>query len=442
MLFRSWSKLVPNANVSFSLGSSTEYWANGYIGNIISTTVSATGNVTGGNITTTGLLAVTGNANIVGTATTGIGAVTAGATNTLLANTVAGFTGNVNNYTQVTFQNLNTGTDATADYILTADNGSDSVNYGDFGIINSGYDNGTPTNSLGNIVYAADTYIYAQGNVSNTSQSGGNLVIGTTTAAKTVKIFAGGNTNSALVANISNTGVAVTGAITATGNVTAQNFTGNINITGNVTGTSANVTLVAGSYSYVFDNAGELTMPRVGGDEGGQINFTVPATNTTLQNKVSLDIYQNKIRLFEGSANAQGVYIDLAKAPSAVGGELMFKASGLVNAGVDVTLGNLKARIPTSGNRSLQISTVSGTYSVYGSDVYYAGGTGGSTISNASPLSVTTTPAYLNAGLNFNTGGQVDTWTIMDTSNNIAWRITCIIGASFNSNMISIERLV
>ena len=120
----------------------------------------------------------------------------------------------------------------------------------------------------------------------------------------------------------------------------------------------------------------------------------------------------------------------------------MFKASGLVNAGVDVTLGNLKARIPTSGNRSLQVSTVSGTYSVYGSDVYYAGGAGGSTISNASPLSVTTTPAYLNAGLNFNTGGQVDTWTIMDTSNNIAWRITCIIGASFNNNMISIERLV
>ena len=275
--------------------------------------------VNGGNITTTGLLAVTGNANIVGTASTGIGAVTAGATNTLLANTVAGFTGNVNNYTQVTFQNLNTGTDATADYILTADNGSDSVNYGDFGIINSGYDNNTPTNSLGNIVYAADTYIYAQGNVSNTSQSGGNLVIGTTTAAKTVKIFAGGNTNSSLVANISNTGVAVTGAITATGNVTAQNFTGNINITGNVTGTSANVTLVAGSYSYVFNNIGELSLPTVGGDEGGQINFGVPATNTSLQNKVTVDVYQNKVRIFETGGANRGGYFDISALASGVG---------------------------------------------------------------------------------------------------------------------------
>ena len=161
-------------------------------------------NNNGANIPTlvaTTAFTVTGNANIVGTATTGIGAVTAGATNTLLANTVAGFTGNVNNYTQVTFQNLNTGTDATADYILTADNGSDSVNYGDFGIINSGYDNGTPTNSLGNIVYAADTYIYAQGNVANTSQSGGNLAIGTTVAGKNVKIFAGGVDSSYIVAN-------------------------------------------------------------------------------------------------------------------------------------------------------------------------------------------------------------------------------------------------
>jgi hypothetical protein len=51
------------------------------------------------------------------------------------------------------------------------------------------------------------------------------------------------------------------GNVTATGNVTAQNFIGNISITGNVQGTTANVTLVAGSYSTVFDNTGNLTLP-------------------------------------------------------------------------------------------------------------------------------------------------------------------------------------
>jgi hypothetical protein len=51
------------------------------------------------------------------------------------------------------------------------------------------------------------------------------------------------------------------GNVSAVGNVTAQNFIGNISITGNVQGTSANVTLVAGSYSTVFDNTGNLTLP-------------------------------------------------------------------------------------------------------------------------------------------------------------------------------------
>jgi hypothetical protein len=51
------------------------------------------------------------------------------------------------------------------------------------------------------------------------------------------------------------------GNISAVGNVTAQNFIGNISITGNVQGTSPNVTLVAGAYSTVFDNTGNLTLP-------------------------------------------------------------------------------------------------------------------------------------------------------------------------------------
>ena len=49
--------------------------------------------------------------------------------------------------------------------------------------------------------------------------------------------------------------------ISTSGNITAGNLIGNISITGNVTGTSANVTLVAGSYSTVFDNTGAATFP-------------------------------------------------------------------------------------------------------------------------------------------------------------------------------------
>jgi len=90
----------------------------------------------------------------------------------------------------------------------------------------------------------------------------------------------------------------------------------------------------------------------------------------------------------------------------------------------------------------LQISTVTGTYSVYGSSVYSAGGVGGASIDAASPLSVTTTPAYLRSTNNFVNSGYTDNWLIMDTGNTIAWKISCIIGAGYNNNLISIERLL
>lgn len=248
-----------------------------------------------------GTTASGGTANITGNSTTGVNTVLAGVTNTIFSNTIAAFSSNVNNYTQITFQNKNTGNDATADFILTADNGNDSTNYGDFGIINSGYDNATPTNSLGNIVYAADTYIYAQGNTANTSQSGGNLVIGTTTVGKTVKIFAGGATSNNLVANISSTGVAVTG------NVSASYFQGNgsaltgitANIVGNIVGTSPNVTLIAGNYSWTFDNLGNASFAN------GVVVIT--GNNTTgvsaLDVGVTADFLTNTIASFTANVN-------------------------------------------------------------------------------------------------------------------------------------------
>lgn len=187
-----------------------------------------------------------GTVLVPGTTVTGVNTILAGPTFTPLANTMAGFVSNVNSYTQLTIQNKSTGTDATTDFVATADNGSDTVNYLDVGIINSGYDNNTPTNSLGNIVYAADSYIYAQGNASATSQSGGNLAIGTTVAGKTVKFFAGGTASSNIVATIANTGATITG---------------NLSVSGNIQGSTPNVTLVAGSYSTTFDNTGIATFP-------------------------------------------------------------------------------------------------------------------------------------------------------------------------------------
>ena len=69
------------------------------------------------------------------------------------------------------------------------------------------------------------------------------------------------------------------------GNVTASNFVGNISITGNVTGTSPNVTLVAGSFSTVFDNTGVATFPgNISADNisAGNIGVSETVTARTL----------------------------------------------------------------------------------------------------------------------------------------------------------------
>lgn len=118
------------------------------------------------------------------------------------------------------------------------------------------------------------------------------------------------------------------------------------------------------------------------------------------------------------------------------------KISGLVNAGVPLTLGNLKVQIPTSGYRSLQVATVSGTYSIYGAGTYVASGQlGAAEIDNGTPRSVTTTMSYIAPGMTFVNAGDTITWLLMDTSARISWRISLIVGGGYNNNMISIEQI-
>ncbi len=120
-------------------------------------------------------------------------------------------------------------------------------------------------------------------------------------------------------------------------------------------------------------------------------------------------------------------------------GSLVTKAAGFVGRGTDITLGNLKVRFAASGNMSLQVSTVSGTYSIYGSGVYVSGGVAGISAGN---LVVNTSPVYLKSSLNFLGAGDTDNWLIMDNSASMSWRISMIIGPGYVNNFISIERIL
>jgi filamentous hemagglutinin len=284
-----------------NLTSNAQVVATGNItgGNLVTAgQVVATGNITGGNLSAgSGIISTTGNVNVGNlNATTGVRAITGYFTgnvdvlgnlnatvgvvyansgifygNTVTGNNAAfagvpGFTqlgsnvvmqfaGNVNAYSQLNFENINSGTQASTDFILTADNGTDGANFFNMGITGSNWD-GTQPNSLGNALRPNDGYLYADS---------GNVIIGTTLPTDHVRILVGGDNNNFVVAefhdpqtnaisvttgtltinggigangNVYGTNLYTPGLISATGNVTGGNVStgGQVTATGNVTG--------------------------------------------------------------------------------------------------------------------------------------------------------------------------------------------------------------
>lgn len=67
-----------------------------------------------------------------------------------------------------------------------------------------------------------------------------------------------------------------------------------------------------------------ITVTSSSGDEGGEIKLSVPQTNTSISGgTVSIDVYQNKLRIFENGGDNRGVYIDITAATSGVGRDLL-----------------------------------------------------------------------------------------------------------------------
>ena len=139
----------------------------------------STGNIiaTAGGITANAASTFNGTATVT-TATNSALTVNNGGTGTPLTNSVASFFGNVNSFSQINYQNLNAGNNASTDFVATADNGNDTTNFVNFGINSSTYNLGTFT-----ITGANDGYMFSQSS---------NLAVGTGAAATSVKFFQGG----------------------------------------------------------------------------------------------------------------------------------------------------------------------------------------------------------------------------------------------------------
>jgi hypothetical protein len=104
------------------------------------------------------------------------------------------------------------------------------------------------------------------------------------------------------------------------------------------------------------------------------------------------------------------------------------------NAGTWVTHGTIQVQIPTSGNRSLQVRSASGTLSIFWLTWL--------TWENASNNSNTVTTGsiqYLQSGWNFTAAGQCQFACIRDTTNSRTYRIAMQIGSAYNNNLFVIH---
>ena len=117
---------------------------------------------------------------------------------------------------------------------------------------------------------------------------------------------------------------------TAVGLVGATGTQGPTGPTGPVAGSANQVVYKdgsnnpAGSANFTFDGSKasiqNLEITASSGDEGGEITLAKPQTNTSIQGTgVTIDVYQNKLRIFEQGGDARGVYVDFTASAASVG---------------------------------------------------------------------------------------------------------------------------
>ena len=127
-------------------------------------------------------------------------------------------------------------------------------------------------------------------------------------------------------------------------------------------------------------------------------------------------------------------------------GNVITKMAAFANENVPVTLGEIQVQMAPSGlARSLQIKTTgtafTGMVTAYTS---YNGASGTNAFTYFSDITQTinSTFAHLGTTWGFAQSGDVANYFVRDITNQRFWRITLMVGPSFNTNFIIIERLL
>ena len=179
-----------------------------------------------------------------------------------------------------------------------------------------------------------------------------------------------------------------------TGNTTSQIINGSSNGTyveaslivggasSNVPGSNNQMLTSNGSGSLVAESNLEfdgvsLRLLASAGDEGGEIFLSKSVTNTSINTGVTLDVYQNKVRLFESGGTNRGGYWDITSLGAGVSTNLAAGGGGSGSSGSSGTSGSTGSSGTSGSTGSSGTSGSTGSSGTSGSTG--SSGTSGST---------------------------------------------------------------
>ncbi len=284
------------ANISGTLNST----GNANVGNLgTAGLITATGNITGGNLVTSGLLSVTSNANVGNLGTAGLIVATGNVTGgNLVTGGVLSVTGNAN------VGNLGTAGLITATGNITGGNlvtgGALSVtgnaNVGNIGATGAVFTGNVTFGNIsgGNLLsanYISGTLTTAaQPNITSVGTLSSLTATGNITAGNILGVYANGNSNVSIPSANGNVTISAAGnanIVVVTG--TGANITGNLNVSGKSNlGSNGNVIITGGSANYVLstDGAGNLSWVAQSGGGGGSANIAIYDEGSLLTSSV------------------------------------------------------------------------------------------------------------------------------------------------------------
>jgi len=112
---------------------------------------------------------------------------------------------------------------------------------------------------------------------------------------------------------------------------------------------------------------GTLRMLNQSGDEGGELFLDKPVSNTSLAAGVTVDIFQNKLRIFETGGSIRGAFIDIANTTAnGVGSEIVkYDANNSSTGFLSLPNGTTAQRPASTANGVMRYNTSNNVVEVY-----------------------------------------------------------------------------